>query len=182
MSERDDLDRLIDAELSRYAEPRVGLEQRILGRVASEVNRSRLRWLLIAIPVPVAALLLLFSASLFNAPHPQHQAYAPVTKPVPQLQAPILRTAPKLVSSTHARDRKQSQARVLKSVNARPKLDLFPTLHPLSEEEQAIERFGNEAQEEDRRALVEDRQHIDEPVNITAIRIAPLPSLKTDQN
>src|SRR3954471_18739898 len=33
MPERDELDRLIDSELARYAEPRVGLEQRIIAGI-----------------------------------------------------------------------------------------------------------------------------------------------------
>ncbi len=35
MPERDDLDRLLDSALATYAEPRRGLEKRILARVCS---------------------------------------------------------------------------------------------------------------------------------------------------
>ena len=184
MPERDDLDRLIDSELARYAEPRPGLEQRILTSVSDKVNRSRLRWLLIAIPAPIGALVLLFAIAVFNAPRPQptYHSNTPTIKPLPEISAPLARTAPKPLSGTHARSRNQTTDPVRRSVNARPKLDLFPTLQPLSKEEQAITRFGSEAREADRRALVEDRQHIDEPVTITAINVSPLPSLNSDQN
>ena len=36
MPERDELERLIDSELASYAEPRAGLEQRVLARLEAD--------------------------------------------------------------------------------------------------------------------------------------------------
>jgi hypothetical protein len=52
----------------------------------------------------------------------------------------------------------------------------------MTSEEQALTRFASEASEADRKALVESQQRVGEPLNISAIRIAPLPSLEEKQN
>lgn len=186
MSERDDLDRLIDSALGDYAEPRAGLEQRMLARVAGvAAPPSRRWWIVAALAVPAAVVLLLVS---YLAPWNLHEqtgqmAYTPAA---PKVVAPVV-TAPeqptrRAVPSRHIRVREVSGDRAATNPNPRPKLDVFPTPQPLSGEEQALVRFVAQTPEADRKALVAARQQVDEPLNISAIRIPPLQLTEENQH
>jgi len=186
MPERDELDRLIDSELARYAEPRVGLEQRILARVSGNSERSsRRRRLLLALaaPVTVSLLILAYAIQRTSNPQPTHVAVAPAATSAPRLaNTPVSRQSQDLVSRVYQRSAKRLPDRAQLDVTERPKLDTFPTLQPLSASENVITRFAAEASEDQRKALLAPNQELTEPIRITAIHIPPLPSSEEDTN
>jgi hypothetical protein len=172
--ERDDLDRTLDAALAKYAsvEPREGLEERILAnmRAASTRDAQRAWW---NWGFAVLAAFLLLAAALvwqWNKPtqapianHPSTLKQAPVAPDlahrdgnnVPQRSLPR-RTA-----------RHQPEREV---VAANPKLDVFPTPLPLSEQEKILAAYVSqypkhaalvaEARMDDLRQETEERQRI----------------------
>jgi hypothetical protein len=189
MPDRDELDRLIDSALTGYAQPRNGLEQRMLARLSGEALRPRVRrWVLAAIAVPVLTTMILLAyfvpSNLHRQPGQGQVAYTP---PAPSTSSGVNVAAPqrppKESAPRHGHNGDLAVHRAA-SNNAvpRPKLDVFPTVHPLSAEEQAMSRFAMEASETDRKALVEAQQKADEPVNISAIHIPPLQSLEENQH
>ena len=186
MPERDELDQMIDSALIGYGEPRLGIEQRVLARVSAEISQESglRRRLLTAIAAPILASLLLFAYWLTETPrsHPDQMANTLGVRATPPTATPVPHSYPKMLSRDHVRDREPDVVRLRQTVLPRPKLDMFPTLQPLNDTEQAIAQFGREATEADRKALVEARQRVDAPVNITAIQIPPLPSPEQNQN
>lgn len=180
------LDRQIDSALATYAAPRLGLEQRMLARVSGEATKvsSRRRWVLLVIGLPLTASLLLLA---YFAPRKSQQhrqvADAPAaSSPDRVLSTPEALAPPHPVSRVQVRSVKRRPNRPRLSVAERPKLDIFPTLQPLSDSEQAITRFAAEASEAERKALVAPNQKFTEPIQITAIHIPPLPSPEEDKN
>lgn len=184
MSERDELDLLIDSALADYAEPRPGLERRMLARISTKpMPFFRYRWVL-AIAAPVVVCVLLFAYLVLRTPHsqPGNLAYTPAEPPPARVEAmPVHNPAPKSLTTTHIRRVSHKADRVLQNTVPRPKLDVFPTPQPLSTGEQALIRFVAQATEADRKALVEAQQRVDQPLDISAIRIPPL-QLPEDDN
>lgn len=177
MPERDELDMLIDSALSTYAEPRPGLDQRTLARISGEVRRSAQRRILLAITAPLAVSLLLFVCFIMIAAHsrPGPVAYAPfVPSPTHAVTAPAAHPLAHPIDPAHRQFPKPPAIRVQARIIQRPKLDLFPTPQPLSAGEQALIHFVAQAPEADRKALIEAQQRLDEPLNISAIRIPSL--------
>src|SRR5438067_641439 len=94
--ERDDLDRTIDAALAKYAaaEPRSGLDERVLANLRSAApaaNRTWWRWSLAA---AVAAMLLIAITFAWRSRTPSHPAIAKRPAPTehrntgPEIHAP----------------------------------------------------------------------------------------------
>jgi len=186
MPERDELDRLIDSELARYAEPRAGLEQRLLARIFCDVERpSRRRKLLLALTVAMAFSLLILAYVIQTPSNPQHTqiAVTPATSSLPQVTGvPVRRPSTDPVSHVYKHSPKRLPNRARLNMTERPKLDTFPTLLPLSDSERTIIRFAADASEAERQALVSPAQELKEPIRITAIHIPPLPSSGEDTN
>lgn len=184
MPERDELDLLIDSALRDYAEPRTGLEKRVLARVSGEAPRSSPRrriWA--ALVAPVIAALILLAYFVPRAPHsqPERMAHAPAIATVaPAANAPAAPTRRNVGSLRHTLYRGKITSRSFGDSIARPKLDIFPSPQPFSPGEQALIRFATQAPEADREALLAAQQEVDEPLNISAIRIPPLQS--TEEN
>jgi hypothetical protein len=181
MHEPDDLDRLIDAVLASYAEPRAGLEQRVLARISGEgVRSSRRKWVFAALAAPAAAALILLGYLVAKTPYsqPGQMAHTPaMPSAAPVVTAPARPAARKAAAPGHIRHIHrvdQIADRASNDVISRPKLDVFPTPQPLNAGEQALIRFVSQAPEADRQAIVEDQKRIDEPLRISAIRIPPL--------
>jgi hypothetical protein len=195
MPERDKIDQLIDSALASYAEPRAGLEQRMLARMAMDASRSSRRgWLLVAIAAPILAALILMIYLVPRAPHAQPPSQTASTSrgpsTTPSKEHPVGRVvtepAPQVVqssgSSHRIRHREQDVDEHTYNAALRPKENIFPRPQPMTAEEQALTRFAAEASEADRKALIEAQRRVDEPLNISAISIAPLPSLEDKQN
>ena len=195
MPERDKIDQLIDSALASYAEPRAGLEQRMLARVATDAGRpSRRGWLLMAIAVPVLGALMLMIYLVPRAPHAQPPSQIASTSAGPSATSSkehsagrvVTEPAPRVVQSSGSSHRiRHGDRDVDEHTNnavPRPKENIFPRPQPMTAEEQALTRFAAEASESDRKALIEAQRRVDEPLNISAINIAPLPSLEDKQN
>ena len=195
MPERDKIDQLIDTALASYAEPRAGLEQWMLARMATDASRSSRRgWLLMAIAVPVFGALMLMIYLAPRAPHAQPPSQivstsrGPSTTPSGEHSVGRLVTepAPHVVQSSGSshpiRHRDQDVDGHTNNPVTRPKENIFPRPQPMTAEEQAMTRFAAEASESDRKALIEAQRRVDEPLNISAISIVPLPSLEDKQN
>lgn len=143
-----DLDRVLDAALAKYAaiEPRTGLEERVLANLRS-VNSTGAhgawwRWSLAAV---VAAILLVAITLAWRshttsrpaiANHPtstDHRSAGP-EKDVAHHDANVIPRRPRQTRRTHALGS-------VPVVAAVPKLDQFPSPRPLSEQEQILATY-----------------------------------------
>jgi len=190
MPERDDLDRLLASALNTYAEPRLGLERRILARVEeAELSHAApwqgcLGW---SVAATLAASILLY----FGISGVWHRQTNPTQTAPRQEQASALRmpnaereplrsmpSRPPKLATASIRNKRMP---VANAQAAKPKLDVFPAPHPLSEEEQALLALA--AQPAEVRQQVLARPAGDEaPLQISAIEISPIPLLGEGKN
>jgi hypothetical protein len=171
-----ELNNFIDSALSTYAEPRDGLQARILANLSvSPTRRSRLPWI-IALPIAACLLLLLMLSPRHNRTEPVQQAKrnpASQTQSVPQdsiaqaTQVPAHHRQPR-VPVAHATHKAPAPAP--------PKLDVFPTPHPISSQEQALVHYVVNIPESDRRALAAAQDQPIAPLTIAVIQIQPIKS------
>lgn len=173
MREDTDLDRLIDAALSTYADADSNLEQRVLARISLKPAPPRRRWLAGAVALPAVACLLLFILLFGSKPHHAPSGEISRTAGSGQPHAAMPRVAPpKSFSGRPARQPKPASAQL-------PKRDIFPTPQPLSAAERALVEFATYAPEAERKSFVEAQKQLDEPIKmaniqIDTIRIPPL--------
>lgn len=190
MREKDQLDDLLDAALSTYADPgpHSGLEQRILARVSAEnlaasTPTLRRRWLPWGIALAAASCLLLFlvfsaqkrihppsattqsahSSNAFTATTAHHEPI-PIHPPVT-----FIHGANRLSPNAH-----RPSAAVASKSAPLPKRDVFPTPEPLTPQEQALLAFAARASKPEIQALVQAQEQADAPLVIAAIHIQPL--------
>ncbi len=153
---QDELDRALDAALAKYAaEPRAGLEERVLANLRAEtsrgVERAWWRWGVLAM---VAAALLIAVVLSWRLDRPTHPAtHVALTTPATQpARAEIAaRGEPRGVGEQagHAlrkTQRHRSPDAVI--VAALPKLDQFPSPQPRSEQERALARYVSQFPQE----------------------------------
>lgn len=185
MPDRDELELLIDSAIADYAEPRAGLEQRMLARVRDGVAaRWRRRWIFAAVAAPAAAVLLLLSY-VGTTPHSKPNERAHETEEragALERSVPASRGPAESLTSAHSHRSHKILRRVAEDAVARPKLEIFPTPQPLSGQEQALSRFVAQAPEADRNSVIEAQQQLAEPLQISAIRIPPLQSPEDDNH
>jgi hypothetical protein len=143
------LDRELDAALAKHAsvEPRSGLEQRILANLRAEqtcvVEHTWWRWGL-AGALAAVAIVTLALASRSGKP-----AQRLVVRQTPAQEAPkqtpalpVEAVANNSVRHASPSDRIAKRATAAVEVaSANPKLDVFPSPHPLSDEEAALSRY-----------------------------------------
>jgi len=140
-SQNNDLDRLLDAALAKYAavEPRPGLDERVLARIRAErkpaVHQAWWRW---GLAGALAAVVIVAAALAWRSHTPQKPVIAnhpAVTQPMPRREPQIaksgMETTPVRVPSV----RKRARLPNLPTVAANPKLDQFPSRRPLTEQE-----------------------------------------------
>ncbi|MGH9590802.1 MAG: hypothetical protein ACRD25_10415 [Terracidiphilus sp.] len=199
---RDELDRLLDSALATYAHPGpdsgadLGLEQRILTRIAAERHGApRRRWLAWAVALPAAAILLLFAglsiARQTYTPRPASQQGHISSQRLHrrnQLAAEkrgngLYQGTTSVVPKKHSKeqwslapDAAPHSRRAARAAPAEPlpKLDVFPTPQPLSPEEQALVNFAAYATKSERESLVTALPQANAPLHIAAIQIKPL--------
>jgi hypothetical protein len=172
--ERDDLDRTLDAALSKYTsvEPREGLEERILANVREASTRDAQRaWWNWGFAV-LTALLLIAAALVWRwnqptqkpvAAHPSTVKHGPVE---PDLAHRDENNAPP--RSLPRRTARHQPEREVGAAN--PKLDVFPSPLPLSEQEKILASYVSqypthaalvaEARMDDLRQESEERRRI----------------------
>jgi hypothetical protein len=187
MPERDELDRLIDSELARYAEPRAGLEQRVLARVeAAAVRRpGRLsewqRWIGVGAAVTLAAVLFawiprfMHRATDRTTAHITSPDFAPTAVPGTAVPHRQLHIAP----LRHKMNDTQTSVRNFKAIDAtehsdKPKLDVFPAPQPLSAQEQSMIEFAKQLPDAERERLISDQRENERLLEISSIRISPI--------
>jgi len=173
--ERDDLDRTLDAALAKYAsvEPREGMEERILANLRAADTRSAQRaWWNWGFAV-LAAVLAIAAVAVWRwsqptqrpiANHPSTVKQAPVA---PDLAHGDGNSAPPTQSLPRRTPRHRPEGEV---VAANPKLDVFPSPLPLSEQEKILASYVSqypkhaavvaEARMDDLRQETEERQRI----------------------
>ena len=166
---QDELERLLDVALARYtAEPRAGLEERVLANLRAETQRGSQRawwgWSALAL---VAAALVIATALSWKLDRPMHSptrvavTTAPAMEPAKK-QVTTSEVRSEVQSEVRSKVRNQAQSKVhlragagaserLKHhapqavpVAAQPKLDQFPSPQPLSEQELALARYVNQ--------------------------------------
>jgi len=145
--ESDQLDRTLDAALAKYAsvEPREGLEERILANLCSQDARAAeptwWNWRFVA---AVAAVLMIAAVVVWRwnkptlppvATHPPALKQAPFA---PEVAHGEENNAAPRKSKRHPTLRHQREPEILA---AGPKLDVFPTPLPLSEQEKILATY-----------------------------------------
>ncbi|MBV9301843.1 MAG: hypothetical protein JOY62_13770 [Acidobacteriaceae bacterium] len=161
----DELDQILARGLRSYAdaEPRPGLEKRVINRVRETREIRSLKWLRWAISVPVFASLLIIAITFWPKRErtPEfHASSTPVAKSVSA--APVI---PKAAEAAVRRPRSQ---RVLA-----PKREQFPTPVPLTEEERALLAFANGVPHAEE-VMATQEKRMSEPLEIAEIHIEPL--------
>jgi len=140
----DELDRILDAALEKYAsaEPRAGLEDRILATLHSaEIPVSHGAWWHWSLAAVLAALLVVLAIGLRSTRTREKVAdtNTPPAQTVPaQSESPRVHHDDGAGSHTpiHFAARHHNPA-----APKNPKLDQFPSPHPLSEQEQLLARY-----------------------------------------
>lgn len=158
MKDRPELERLLEEGISSYPrqEPRLGFEQRLLCSLEKEERPKQRRWLLWAVPVLAAAILLL----VMMVPRP-------TVEPVPQ---PLPVTA----RAKAVRPEAAKQIRVVaKKRTPAPKRDYVLKPLPLTQEEKALLTLAAMASRQEIEPPRHDRGG-PEPLRIEPIEIKPL--------
>ena len=150
-TERDDLDRTLDAALAKYAavEPRAGLEERILAHLQSTHHRipTRSWWQWSA--VGVVAMLLMVAAIAWKWSSPgknvvQQHPSVPVRSVQPSPTQVAMNKQIQPIGSHDPQQRtpaRRHSAPQSALVADGPKLDQFPSPRPLTPEELALARY-----------------------------------------
>ncbi len=152
-----DLDRILDAALAKYAaaEPRGGLEQRILANLRSvEVPLPKRAWWPWGFSVATLAIVVAIITPVWkarNSSHPLVTNRPNITNPAAAAIPPqIARIAPS--KKEHGRRHTAAVRRTEPVLAAAPKLDQFPSPQPLTEQERIL--AGYVAQFHDQAVLV----------------------------
>jgi hypothetical protein len=143
--ELDNLDSLIDAALPGYAaaEPRPGIERRVLANALAQQPRRNsfvLAWAL-AIPAVVCALALLRITQL-PAPAPRITAPTSAAIPLPSPGSEAARHIPREIQR-HAHHPHSATPSEVAAVGQLPKQEVFPTPTPLTPEEERMLALTN---------------------------------------
>ena len=174
-------DELIDAALRSYAEPPEMPNARtaslsFLERARVERPRRVRAWMG-WIPATVGALAMLIAGTMWMIRGPQTPQIA-WTPGAPGVASTTFtpdkpaRTMPHR-SSPAATHIARAEAERL------PKLDVFPTPEPLSAEERALMAFATQAPAAEKKRVMEEQQHLGDPIAIAEMEIRPLDGEET---
>jgi hypothetical protein len=143
----DQLDHLLDVALTKHAavEPRPGLEERVLAVLRAEQTTARAktwwRWGMAGALAAVLVVALALALRSGKSSHPVFVDRPAETQPSPT-QAPLTANAgAETVPARVPPVRKQNRQPISTRLAADPKLDVFPSPRPLSEEELALARY-----------------------------------------
>ena len=142
----DDLDRLLDAELTKYSavEPRKGLEERILANLQAErrrpVSHGWWRW---GVAAAVAVLLVALSVAWRwgKASRPPVVRQVPIAPYITREPEKQMASSKSVAPRRPAHRRSQPAASTQPVVAAVAKLDEFPSRQPLSEQEKLLAEY-----------------------------------------
>ena len=147
----DELDRILDATLAKYAavEPPVELEERVLAHLyAEQLRPPRHGWLQwgLAAEVAVVAVVTILAWRSTRVPHPPVANHPPATIPRPATQEakPAPHATDEVAAAKHATITKAvaRSTPASRAVAAYPKLDQFPSPQPLTAEEIALAQYA----------------------------------------
>ncbi len=178
--ERDEFDALLDDALRSYsgAEPRFGLEERIVRRVRVEGGAPRRvawfrRWYAL-MPAAAGALVLLVVVLVRFGHQSLQSDPAMPARPGPQVAkvapAPVTPMAPARMEPVTRRAVKRT-ALVKEAVPKRP---MFPDSAPMTDEERALVRLVTSYPQQAAAMVKETPERGIEPLHFEAIRIEPL--------
>jgi len=186
MPERDELERLIDSELASYAEPRAGLEQRVLARLEADgAWGSRIflgwhRWALAgAIAMAIALIIGLprfthrVTVNTAGESITNQQRIASAKDAAPDVHVRT-RHLPRIAKSMRSA-RQIASGSAMRSENPqRPKLDIFPAPQPLSPQEQFLAELATHLPKAERERLLSGYNSQNAPLEISSIKISPI--------
>ena len=143
--DRDRLDQWLDGALrqNESAEPRPGLEARVLARIAIESDRHRTRtsWAWIFAAASVAALFALIGLSGPHAGKAPERAEPPVSRN--SVKSPVAYGAAPVTFTPVLRNRsRKTRTPAIVGTREEPKLDHFPSRRPLSQQELVLESYA----------------------------------------
>jgi hypothetical protein len=179
------VDELLNSALARRqgAEPRAGLESRILERVHTAGERSARRALWISCAATAAAVVML--AVIYMSRRPQgasaivaSHAAIPVLAPPPERSMaansePVSKSGTSEIAVQPRRTARR-EARPRQRIATHRWPSQFPTPAPLSPEEKALVRYVQETPPQVLAASLFEKQFLDQPVEIKPLKIAPL--------
>ena len=155
-SQNDELDRALDAALTKYSsvEPRAGLEDRILANLRAQRRQAQLpawwRWGLVG---ALAAIVIVAMTLAWRAGRSAHLPMANHRTTIEQIRRPAnpptTTASERLAANVPIRAMHSGGAIALRKpapraqavTEADPKLDVFPSPRPLTEEELALARY-----------------------------------------
>ncbi len=150
------LDPILDAALAKYAavEPRAGLEDRVLSHLQAERERIPVRaWWRWGLAGALAAIVIVAIALAWRVDRSEHLPIANHSSATEQIRRPAnppaVATSKPLVENTPTRASRSRRAIAVRRAapgvqavaQANPKLDVFPSPQPLSEEELALAQY-----------------------------------------
>lgn len=182
-----EFDRLLRSSLESYAAPDSSLAERVLARVAAEVEPERTRranrvrlgmWWTVALPV---AACLIAAIAFVASRHPSEgrtdQARVTLPKSIGAGTVGSIAILPSVAARHNSVSRPiwhSSRAAATVTDAHLPKLDVFPAPQPLTAEEKALVAYVAHTPKTERISLVEDKRKLDEPLTIAALEIQPL--------
>ena len=142
----DALDRALVGALAKFAavEPRAGLEGRILANLSAQPVTSNRAWWAWGVAAALAAIMLVAIAITWRGR---------MTTPVVVEQKPALVQTPQPITTVAANHEPERVVLIHKAVKrvqvpANPKLDVFPSPRPLSEQEKMLASYVGQFQHE----------------------------------
>ena len=177
-----EVDKLLDAGLARYssAEPRPGLENRILAGLRAQPQPSRwLDWRWAGALATAAAAVLVLAVFFLRQPLPEPPPPSIATVPAlpPTVPAPPVSQPP--AAAKPATRRTQTQVQQARAED--PRLDTFPAPAPLSEQERLLLLFARQTPKE-AVLMAQARNRPTEPLGVVPLQ--PIEKLvkKTEEN
>lgn len=146
-AERDELDRLLDSALGKYgtAEPRAGLEGRVLARLRSEEaivrKRAAWRWALAAVVAVIAIFVAVAWRPRNHSPVVAGHSFSPATATHAIRELPQQPTQSAKKRLANSRVHRLRHANPVEVASSAPKLDQFPSPQPLSDQEKILVRY-----------------------------------------
>ena len=178
------VDELLNSSLAhrQRAEPRAGLEGRILERVHTAAERTSRKTLWVAGAATAAALMMAVAVYVARQPRspvvrtsqavntvpaaPPERSMAEHSEPVSKSGTTEIAVQPRRPAQREARPRQRVATHRWPSQ--------FPTPAPLSPQEKALVRYVQETPPQVLAASLFEKQFLDQPVEIKPLKIAPL--------
>jgi hypothetical protein len=194
MSEKDDLNLLLDAALHSYSDPGAGLdsglEQRILHRIAEHAGvhaqSSRRRRLIpinrlwaVGLSLAAATVLLVIVSAPWRKTRPrvapQVAPYVAVdTQPTVESSRPTDHSVTRTLAPSRRVQLRRERSTTHAAPQQAPKLAVFPTPTPLSAQEQALVRLVSSSSAQQQQDLMTAQQQAATPLRVAAISIPPI--------